>query len=106
MSTPLVSVLITAYQREQYIAAAIESVLAQTFDDFELIIVDDGSVDRTLEIARQHTTSPRVQVHVNPANLGDYANRNRAAALARGRFLKFLDAADFMSPTRPTPTRS
>ena len=98
VNNPAVSVLITLYNREKYVAAAIESVLAQTFQDFELIIVDDFSQDRSLEIARQHATSPRVQVHVNKANLGDYANRNRAAALARGRFLKFLDADDIMYP--------
>ena len=52
--SPLVSVLMTAYNREKYIAEAIESVLAQTFTDFEMIIVDDGSKDRTVEIARRY----------------------------------------------------
>ena len=94
--SPLVSVLMTAYNREKYIAEAIESVLAQTFKDFELIIVDDGSKDRTVEIARSYTADPRVQVHVNQKNLGDYPNRNRAASLARGRYLKYLDADDTM----------
>jgi glycosyltransferase involved in cell wall biosynthesis len=98
MTTPLVSVLMTAYNREKYIAAAIESVLAQTFKDFELIIVDDCSKDRTLEIARRYSTNPRVRVYVNEKNLGDYPNRNRAAELARGRYLKYLDADDLMYP--------
>lgn len=88
----------TAYNRENYIAEAIESILAQTFKDFELIIVDDRSKDRTLEIARRYTTDARVQVHVNEKNLGDYPNRNRAAELARGRYLKYLDADDIMYP--------
>src|SRR5207249_1995817 len=53
MSAPTVSVLMTAYNRERYIAASIESVLAQTFDDLELVVVDDGSGDGTVEIARR-----------------------------------------------------
>ena len=98
MTEPLVSVLMTAYNREQYIAEAIESVLAQTFKNFELIVVDDGSKDRTLEIARNYAKDPRVRIYVNEKNLGDYPNRNRAAELARGRYLKYLDADDLMCP--------
>jgi glycosyltransferase involved in cell wall biosynthesis len=96
MTTPLVSVLMTAYNREKYIAEAIESVLAQTFRDFELIVVDDQSSDLTVEVARHYARDPRVKVHVNERNLGDYPNRNRAASLARGRYLKYLDADDLM----------
>jgi len=98
MNTPLVSVLMTAYNREQYIGEAIESVLAQTLKDFELIIVDDRSIDHTVEIARSYSRDPRVRVYVNERNLGDYPNRNRAAELARGQFLKYLDADDIMYP--------
>ena len=98
MKTPSVSVLMTAYNREKYIAEAIESVLAQTYTDFELIIVDDCSKDRTVEIARRYTTDPRVRVYVNEKNLGDYPNRNRAAELALGRYLKYVDADDVIYP--------
>jgi len=98
MSTPLVSALITIYNREKYVAAAIESVLAQTMQDFEIVIVDDCSSDRSLEIARRYETDPRVQVHVNEANLGDFPNRNRAASLARGKYLKYVDADDIIYP--------
>ena len=96
--SPLVSVLMTAYNREQFIAEAIESVLAQTFTDFELIIVDDGSKDHTVEIARRYTGDPRVRLHLNENNLGDYPNRNRVAALAKGRYLKYLDSDDMLYP--------
>ena len=96
--SPLVSVLMTAYNREKYIAEAIESVLASSFRDFELIIVDDGSKDRTVEIARRYTTDQRVRVHVNEKNLGDYPNRNRAAELAQGKYLKYLDSDDVLYP--------
>ena len=98
MSNPAVSVLITLYNREKYVAAAIESVLAQRFTDYELIIVDDGSQDRSLEIARLYDGDPRVKVHVNELNLGDYPNRNRAASLARGKYLKYVDADDLIYP--------
>jgi glycosyltransferase involved in cell wall biosynthesis len=95
MTAPLVSVLMTAYNREKYIAEAIESVLASTFADFELIIVDDCSRDRTVEIAKSYAArDSRVSVHVNEKNLGDYPNRNRAASLARGAYIKYVDADD------------
>jgi glycosyltransferase involved in cell wall biosynthesis len=98
MTAPLVSVLMTAYNREKYIEEAIESVLAQTFTDFELIIVDDASKDRSLVIASRYTSDPRVRVYLNEQNLGDYPNRNRAAQFARGRYLKYLDSDDLMYP--------
>jgi glycosyltransferase involved in cell wall biosynthesis len=98
MATPLVSILMTAYNREKYIAEAIESALASSFEDFELIIVDDCSRDHTVEIARRYTSDPRVQVHVNEKNLGDYSNRNRAASLSRSRYLKYLDSDDYIYP--------
>jgi glycosyltransferase involved in cell wall biosynthesis len=96
---PAVSVLMTAYNRERYIAAAIESVLAQTFHDFELVIVDDHSTDATVGIAAGYAARDRrVRVVVNDNNLGDYPNRNRAASLAHGRFLKYHDSDDIMYP--------
>jgi glycosyltransferase involved in cell wall biosynthesis len=96
---PSVSVLMTAYNRERYLGVAIESVLASTFKDFELIVVDDGSSDRTVEIARGYAArDARVRVEVNEENLGDYPNRNRAASLARGRWLKYVDSDDYIYP--------
>ena len=73
-------------------------MLAQTLKDFELVIVDDCSRDRTVEIARRYTRDPRVRLHLNEKNLGDYLNRNRAAALAVGRYLKYVDADDLIYP--------
>ena len=96
---PLVSVLMTAYNREAFIADAIQSVLAQTFTDFELIVVDDGSKDRTVEIAHRYASRDRrIRVFVNERNLGDYPNRNRAASLASGTFLKYHDSDDLLYP--------
>lgn len=98
MPPPVVSVLMTVYNRERYLAAAIESVLNQTFRDFELIVVDDASTDRSVVIARQFEQDSRVQVYVNDQNLGDYPNRNKAASYARGKYLKYVDADDLIYP--------
>jgi glycosyltransferase involved in cell wall biosynthesis len=98
-STPLVSVLMTAYNRGPFIASSIQSVLAQTFTDFELLIVDDRSTDDTLEIARDYERRDgRIRVAVNERNLGQFANRNYAATLARGSLLKYHDSDDLMYP--------
>lgn len=98
-TTPIVSVLTTAFNREQYISEAIESVLASTFTDFELIIADDGSTDDTVTIARQYEkTDRRVKVFVNTQNIGDYPNRNKAASYASGKYLKYLDSDDIIYP--------
>ena len=96
---PLVSVLMTAYNRQEYIAEAIESVLHSTYSNFELIIVDDCSSDNTVSIARGfEMNDARVMVHVNEKNLGDYPNRNRAASYAKGMYIKYLDSDDYFLP--------
>ncbi|HVU57448.1 MAG TPA: glycosyltransferase family 2 protein [Puia sp.] len=98
-SQPLVSVLMTSYNREKYIADAIESVLASSYTNFELIIVDDTSRDGTVEIARKYERlDSRIRVYVNETNLGDYPNRNRAASYATGKYLKYLDSDDLIYP--------
>ena len=97
--TPRVSVVMTAYNREAFIAESIESVLQQTYRDFELIVCDDRSTDRTADIAGCYVErDPRVRVTVNDRNLGQFENRNRAAGLARGSYLKFHDSDDIMYP--------
>jgi len=94
-NVPLVSVLMTAYNRQQFIAEAIESVLASTFENWELIIVDDGSKDNTVSIARDFANKDkRIKVYINEKNLGDYPNRNRAAGYAKGEYLMYVDSDD------------
>ncbi|MFM9840707.1 MAG: glycosyltransferase family 2 protein [Cyclobacteriaceae bacterium] len=96
-SNPLVSVLMTAYNRKRYLAEAIESVLASTYRNFELIIVDDCSTDSTLAIAKQYEAKDnRVKAYVNERNLGDYPNRNKAASYATGKYLVYIDADDLI----------
>jgi glycosyltransferase involved in cell wall biosynthesis len=97
--TPLVSVLITAYNREKYIAEAISSILASTYTNFELIIVDDCSTDATAAIAKEfEKLDNRVKVYVNEKNLTQFGNRNKAAELARGKYLKYIDSDDAIFP--------
>ena len=97
--TPIVSVLMTAFNREKYIAEAIESVLASTFINFELIIVDDCSKDNTLNIANNYAAKDnRIKVYGNEQNLGDYHNRNQAAGFAKGKYIKYVDADDLIYP--------
>ena len=86
----------TAYNRADYIAASIESVLAQTFTDFELIVVDDHSSDATTAVVQRYLGDPRVRLVVNERNLGDYPNRNHAATFARGEFMKYHDSDDLL----------
>src|SRR5262249_10669932 len=96
---PIVSVLVTSYNRERYIGASIESVLSQTFGDFELLVTDNCSTDATLEIARGYERiDRRIRVVVNERNLGQFGNRNRAAELARATLLKYHDSDDVMYP--------
>lgn len=94
-SNILVSVLMTAFNREKYIAEAIESVLNSSYRDFELIIVDDCSTDKTVEIAKKfEALDHRIKVFINEKNLGDYPNRNRAASYAKGKYIKYVDSDD------------
>ena len=86
MSGPLVSILTTSYNREKYIAECIESVLASAFRDYEYIVVEDCSTDRSYEIALEYAKKDaRIRVYRNEKNLGDYPNRNRAASYATGK---------------------
>jgi glycosyltransferase involved in cell wall biosynthesis len=98
-SSPLVSILMTAYNREQYIIEAIESVLYNHYTNIELIIVDDGSKDETVNIARRfEKIDNRIKVFINSQNLGDYPNRNKAASLAKGEFIMYVDSDDKLLP--------
>jgi glycosyltransferase involved in cell wall biosynthesis len=98
-ATPKVSVLIPTYNYARYLDEAIQSVLNQTFQDFELIIVDDQSTDNTDEIVAKYLQHPQVIYHKNPINLGLVRNFNRAMELAKGEYIKFLLADDKMDST-------
>jgi glycosyltransferase involved in cell wall biosynthesis len=97
-SEPLVSILIPAFNAEKYIAGSIRSAIAQTWKSTEVIVVDDGSTDRTLEIARQFQ-SESVRV-VTQRQQGAAAARNKAFSLSRGEYIQWLDADDLLSPDK------
>lgn len=95
-----VSVCIDVYNYERFLAQAIESILAQTFTDIEIIIVDDCSQDKSFTIARKYAEKDsRILVFRNPSNLGMVQNRNACLRIARGKYVKFLHADDFLSST-------
>ena len=88
---PLVSVVITVFNGEKYLREAIESVIGQSYDSFELIVVDDGSMDNSGAIARSFASQLR---YFYQDNSGQGTALNRGIALSRGCFLSFLDADD------------
>ena len=99
MNKPFVSVLMTAYNRQAYIAEAIESVLLSSYSNLELIIVDDCSSDDTVIIARGYEAKDnRIKIYLNESNLGDYPNRNKAAGYAIGDFILYVDSDDKLYP--------
>jgi len=99
LDNPLVSILMTTYNREKYLAEAIESVLDSSYENFELLVVDDQSTDKSVEIAERYAKKDRrVKSIVNEKNLGDYPNRNKAASIAKGKYLKYVDADDLIYP--------
>ncbi|MBF2097683.1 MAG: glycosyltransferase family 2 protein [Gloeomargaritaceae cyanobacterium C42_A2020_066] len=98
MASPLVSVLIPAYNAERYLAETLESVLAQTWRNLEIIVVNDGSRDNTLAVARRYE-SPRVRV-VDQENRGQSASENVCLDLAQGDFIQYLDADDLLAPDK------
>lgn len=95
---PLVSILIPCYNAERWIEKTLSCVLAQTWPRIEVIVVDDGSRDSSLKVARRFV-SPNVQV-ISQQNQGAGAARNRALQEAQGDFIQFLDADDLLSPDK------
>lgn len=87
------SVVLPVYNSERYIEEAIESILHQTFKDFEFIIIDDGSFDRTTEIIRSYEDS-RIKLYTNPKNMGIVKSLNKGFSLAKGEYILRMDSDD------------
>ena len=93
----LVSVLMTAYNREDFLAEAIDSVIDSSYQKLEIIIVDDASEDGTVAIAKKYADKDsRIKVYINKKNIGDYPNRNKAAGYATGEFIMIVDSDDII----------
>ncbi len=98
-SEPRVSVVMAAYNVGRYLSQAVDSILAQTLADFELIVVDDASTDATRSVLESYS-DPRIRALYNPSNLGQSVSRNKALAAAHGNYIAILDADDIALPTR------
>lgn len=90
-----ISIVMPVYNKEKYIKNAIESVISQTFKDWELIIIDDGSVDNSYEICKQFSDE-RIHVY-HTKNQGVSIARNYGMSLARGEYITFIDGDDTVS---------
>ncbi len=99
MGTPLVSVLMAVYNCEKFLSQAIESILNQTFSDFEFIIIDDASTDKSRLLVRRYNDN-RIRLIGNDENLRLARTLNRGLQLARGKYVARMDADDLSQPTR------
>lgn len=97
--TPRVTVLLVTHNDEAFVGAAIDSVLAQTFSGFELVVVDDASTDRSREVAASYR-DPRIRLLANPANRGAGASRNAGLATIASEYVAELDGNDVAVPER------
>ncbi len=96
-----VSVIMPAYNSGKYIGQAIDSVIAQTYPNWELLIVDDASSDSTFRLLEQKKAAePRIKIFQHSTNLGTQYARNKAIEMATGRFIAFLDADDLWLPEK------
>ncbi len=99
MASPLISVILPVYNREKYIGEAINSLLNQTCQDFEIIVIDDASTDNSLSIIKAYYDF-RIKVIENKSNLGVSASRNRGIEISKGSYIAFLDSDDIAFPER------
>lgn len=99
LTTPYVSVVMPAYNAEKYLREAIDSILTQTFDNFELIIINDGSTDNTEAIIQSYS-DPRIVYLKNEQNAGICVTLNKGLDAAHGRYIARMDADDIAMPDR------
>ncbi len=98
-NSPLVSVILTTYNGEKYIAETLQSVFNQTYTNLEIIIVDDLSTDKTVDIIKSFNDD-RIKLYINDKNLGIGDNTNKALSLSTGEFIMMQDHDDISSPSR------
>lgn len=100
MTPPAVSVIMPVYNAAAFLGRAIDSVVTQTFTDWELIVVDDGSTDGFTKVVERYASDPRIHSYTDPINQGVSHALNRALGHARGTFIARLDADDIALPQR------
>jgi glycosyltransferase involved in cell wall biosynthesis len=96
MQKPLVSIVLPVYNREKYLSQAIDSVLQQTYYNWEMIIADDNSQQQTKDLLQQYTSNTNVCIYHNSSNLGLFANLNKAIKLCKGEYILILCSDDFL----------
>ena len=96
----LVSIIMPSYNTDKFIIETIKSVLAQTYTEWELLIVDDCSTDKTDEIVRSFLSDKRIKYFKNEKNSGAAASRNKALREAKGKWIAFLDSDDLWMPEK------
>ena len=100
-NTPLLSVLMPVFNSERFVSEAIESILNQSFKDFEFLILDDASADKSIEIIKDYEKKdPRIKVFQNEKNLGVVESRNKLINLAKGRYIAWIDSDDIALENR------
>ncbi|MEN8833412.1 MAG: glycosyltransferase family 2 protein [Pacificibacter sp.] len=98
---PKISIILPVFNAERFLESTLETVLSQTFQDWELIAVDDGSTDRSAQILeRAASTQSRIRVFCHPLRQGAFAARNTGIDHAKGAYIAFLDADDLWHPTK------
>ena len=98
---PAISLIMSVYNGEDYLAETIDSVLNQTFKDWEFIIINDCSNDKTLEILEEYASKDsRIKVHINEVNLRLPSSLNKALSLSKGKYIARMDADDICMPDR------
>ncbi len=99
-TTYRISVLIPSYNVEKYIQEAVESVLNQNFDGYEIIIVDDCSTDGTWKVLQKYKSNPKIRLYRNDHNLGISRTRNRLISLSEAKYVVWQDSDDISYPNR------
>ena len=99
MKNPRITVLMSVYNGEKYLKEAIDSVLSQTFKDFEVLIINDGSIDKTSKILKTYK-DPRIRIINNKKNIGLTKSLNKGLKLARGEYIARMDDDDVSKPNR------
>lgn len=99
MTGPIVTVLMPVYNGGEYLKLSIESILSQTYNDFELLIINDCSTDNSMEVVRSFNDA-RIVVHSNPVNMGQTKSLNIGLRLAKGKYIVVNDADDLSLPQR------
>ena len=100
-NSPILSVLMPVFNSELFVAEAIESILSQTFNDFEFLILDDASTDRSFEIIKDfESKDSRIKVYQNEKNLGVVESRNKLINLSKGKYIAWLDSDDIAFENR------